>query len=211
MNPTRILIVDDHAVVREGLPGLIEDHGPQWEICGTAADPEAAIAQAMELQPDIVIMDYKMPVTHGLAAADEIKKRLPHVEVLIFSETPAPCSLVEIYCSHVGGFMLKCEAVEELQPALEALRHHHQFRSRGVTERYERIAAERAVMQPLSEREMEVLHLILDGKSTKEIAVQIGVSPKTVEAHRTHLFRKIGCNSVVELTRYALRNGLVDL
>jgi DNA-binding NarL/FixJ family response regulator len=210
MNPSRILIVDDHAVVREGLPGLIEDLGSQWEICATAADPEAAIAQALELQPDIVIMDYKMPVADGLATAAEIKRQLPLIEVLIFSETPAPCSLVEIYCSHVGGFMLKCEAVEELQPALEALSRHHPFRSRGVTERYERIAAARAVMQAISAREDEVLRLIIDGKSTKEIAGQIGVSPKTVESHRTHLFRKLGCSSVVELAGFAFRNGLVE-
>jgi DNA-binding NarL/FixJ family response regulator len=211
MHPTRILIADDHAVVREGLPGLILAHGHDWEICGAAVDAEAAVAMAIELQPDIVIMDYKMGVIDGLAAAGQIKERVPHAEVLIFSGAVETCSLLEIYRSSVGGFMLKSEEVEELMPALEALRHHHRFRSRQVTECYLRIVEDAAAVGTVSARELETLRMIATGKSSKEIAAEMGISLKTVESHRTHLNRKLHCNSAVELTRYALRNGLVDL
>lgn len=118
MNPTRILIADDHGVVREGLPAIILAHGGGWEICGVAADAAGAIAQAIELQPDIVIMDYKLGTVDGLAAAGQIKERLPDVEILIFSGAITPCSLVEIYRSNVSGYLLKSEAIEELIPAL---------------------------------------------------------------------------------------------
>jgi DNA-binding NarL/FixJ family response regulator len=211
MNPTRILIADDHAVVREGLPGIILAHGADWEICGFAADVEAAIAQAIELEPDIVIADYKMPGGNGLAAAEQIKNTVPSVEVLIFSGMTAPCSVLEIYRSNVGGYILKSEAVEELLPALEALRHHHRFRSREVTRLYEQIIRAADGIEPLSDREIETLCLIANGKSSKEIAAQMGISVKTVETHRTHLLRKLHCKSAVDLTRYAVRDGLVEL
>ncbi len=211
MNPTRILIADDHAVVREGLPGIILDHGNDWEICGTAADAEAAIAQAVELQPDIVIMDYKMPGGDGLAAAEQMKARLPNVEVLVFSGDIAPCHVLEIYRSSVCGYMLKSEAAEDLVPALEALRHHHHFRSSAVTRLYEQITQATAGIEHLSAREHEILRLIVDGNSSKEIASQLGISLKTVETHRTNLFRKVHCKSVAELIRLAVRYGLVEL
>jgi DNA-binding NarL/FixJ family response regulator len=211
MSPTRILIADDHAVVREGLPGLILAHGAGRQICGTVADAETAIATAIELKPDIVIMDYKMGTIDGLVAAEQLKELVPDAEVLIFSGAVAPCSLLEIYRSSVCGFMLKSEAVEELVAALEALRYHHRFRSRQVTELYQRIIQTAATNESLSAREIETLRMIADGKSGKEIAAQMGISIKTVDTHRTHLLRKLHCNSAVDLTRYALRNGIVAL
>jgi DNA-binding NarL/FixJ family response regulator len=185
--------------------------GPEWQICGAAFDAEAAIAMAIELQPDIVIMDYKMGVIDGLAAAGQIKERVPHAEVLIFRGAVETCSLLEIYRSSVGGFMLKSEEVEELMPALEALRHPHRFRSRQVTECYLGIVEDAGAVGTVSARELETLRMIAIGKSAKEIAAVMGISLKTVESHRTHLNRKLDCHSAVELTRYALRNGLVDL
>ena len=211
MKPTRILIADDHPAMSAGLTGIITSHGAGWEICGTAADGEEAIAKATALRPDIVIMDYKMPLVNGLEAAAQIKRRLPGIETLMFSGTQSHQILLEIYCSGVRGCLLKSEAAEELMPALESLRRHHTFRSRQITALYEKIMESASELEELSAREIETMRLIAEGKSSKEIAVSLGISVKTVDTHRSNLLRKLKVHSVAEVVRYAIRHGLVEL
>lgn len=211
MQPTRILIADDHPIICAGLSGLIARHGCEWEICATAADGHEAVVKAMELRPDIVIMDYQMPFLNGLEAAALLKERLPGIEVLIFTGTQSHHVIVEIYRSSVRGCLLKSEAAEELLPALESLRRHHTFRSRQITELYEKITEATGEIEKLSARELEILRPLTEGKSNKEIAVEMGISVKTVETHRSNLLRKLKLHSIAELVRYALVHGLVDL
>jgi DNA-binding NarL/FixJ family response regulator len=211
MPPTRILIADDHAVIRVGVADLITEHGPDWEICATAADGQEAIAKTLEHRPDIVIMDYQMPFLNGLEAAALLKERLPGIEVLIFTGTQSHHVIPEIYRSSVRGSLLKSEAAEELLPALESLRRHHTFHSRQVTELYEKITEVTGAIEPLSAREIEVLRPLTDGKSSKEIAVAMGITVKTVETHRSNLFRKLKLHSIAALVRYAILHGLVAL
>jgi DNA-binding NarL/FixJ family response regulator len=207
MKPTRILLADDHPVVQEGLQSRLAAHGPEWEVCALAANGLEAVA----LAPDIVVMDYKMPHLNGLEAAAEIKKRAPGVEVLLISGTGSHSILQRMFHSSERGCFLKSEALEELIPALETIRRHHRFRSRAITELCEAIEQSGAACETLTRRETETLRLIAEGHSTKEIASQLGVSSKTIESHRTHLFRKLKLRSVVELVRYAIYHGVVEL
>jgi DNA-binding NarL/FixJ family response regulator len=211
MTPTRILLADDHPVVQAGLQSRLAVHRPEWEVCALAATGLEAVAKAIALAPDIVVMDYKMPLLNGLEAAVEIRKRAPGIEVLLFSGAGSHLILQRMFHSSVRGCFLKSEAIEELIPALETIRRHHRFRSRGITDLCEAIAETGATLATLTRRETEILRLIAEGRSTKEIASKLGVSSKTIESHRTRLFRKLKIRSVVELVRYAIYHGLVEL
>jgi DNA-binding NarL/FixJ family response regulator len=211
MQPTRILIADDHPTLCAGLSGLITRDSSEWEICAIAADGQEAVAKTLEHSPDIVIMDYQMPFLNGLEATALVKERLPGIEVLIFTGTQSHHVIAEIFRSSVRGCLLKSEAAEELLPALESLRRHHTFRSRGITELYDKITAVTGEIEAPSARELEVLRPLTEGKSSKEIAVALGISVKTVETHRSNLLRKLKLHSVAELVRYAILHGLVDL
>ena len=205
---TRVVIADDHPVVCVGLATLIAGQG--WEVCATASDGEEAVARATELRPDIVVMNYEMPRLNGLEAARRIERELPQVEILMFSGTRSRHALLQMYRSGVGGCLLKSEGAEELLAALESLRQHQRFRSRQITELCQTIAQTASDIDTLTRRETATMRLICDAKSSKEIAVELGISVKTVETHRTNLFRKLKVRSVAELVRYALRHGLVD-
>lgn len=212
MKPTTILIADDHEVIRQGLTGLIAAAGPKWEICGTAADGYETVLQALALKPDIVIMDYKMPLLDGAEAAEQITQRLPKTEVLMFTGTNTERDVMAIYRAPVNGVLLKTEAAEELMPALDALRHHHFFRSKQITALYETAVRGQAEagLQEITTREMEILHDIAAGQASKEIAARMGISVKTVESHRSSLLRKMKARSAAELIRFAVRHGLVE-
>jgi DNA-binding NarL/FixJ family response regulator len=207
LTPPRILIADDHPALCAGLAAIILAQRPTWEICGTAKDGHDAVVQAVALRPNIVIMDYKMPFLNGLEAAEQIKARVPAVEILIFTGTQSPRELLKVFRSNVRGCLLKSEANEELIPALEALRRHHTFRSRAITELCEKIIATSGEMEELTERETEVLHLIGRGKSNKEIATELKVSVKTIDTHRGNLMRKLDLHSTADLVRYAIEHG----
>jgi DNA-binding NarL/FixJ family response regulator len=211
MIPTRILVADDHPIVQEGLQSRLNADGSEWEVCALAATGLEAVAKSVTLAPDIVIMRYAMPRLNGLDAAAEIRQRVPQIEVLLFSGSHSPFILQSIYHSSVRGCILKSEAPEELILALQTIRRHHRFRSRGITERCEAIAESGVRVARLTRRQTEILRPIAEAYSTKEIASRLGLSTKTIEAHRTHLFRKLGFRSVVELVRYAIAYGYVEL
>lgn len=209
MKPARLLVADDHPIIRQGLAALFAPCPAEWEICATAANGQEALRATLIYRPDIVIMDYKMPLLDGLAAARQIKKRRPAIEVLIFSGASSPHILLEIFHSKVCGALLKSEAAEELFPALGALRRHHRFRSRGITERCEKIMVGDAPFRALTDREREMMRLIVAGLSIKQIANKLGVSVDTIDTHRTNLYQKLGLHSASDVVRYAFEHGLV--
>lgn len=205
---SRVVIADDHPIVCVGVASLIFEHG--WEVCATAADGSEAVIRAMEMRPDIVIMNYQMPRMNGLEAARWISRELPQVEILLFSGTRSLYALRQMYRSGVGGCLLKSEGVEELLAALESLRQHRRFRSRQITELCQGIG-EGDHLDKLTGREISIVRLICEAEPNKAIAAALGISIEAVESHRTNLFHKLKVRSDIEVVRYALRHGLVDI
>lgn len=211
MKPTRILIADACPIVREGLRSWLRERAPGAEVCAVAATGLEAVAKAAELRPDIVLIDDRMPLLDGLAAATQIKRSRRGVEILIFSAALTPQRKGRIFRSSVSGALLKSEATEELLLALEAVRRHHRFRSHALTAACAKTSRTAERTDRLTNREIEVLRLIAAEHTTKEVASKLGVSAKTIEGHRTHLFQKLKVRSAVGLTRHAIRSGLVEL
>jgi DNA-binding NarL/FixJ family response regulator len=205
----RVIIADDQPIARLGIANLITAHG--WKVCATAADGEEAVAKATAHQPDIVILDYTLPRLNGLDAARQIKRRLPTTEILIFTNAQSPRILLQLFHSSVRGCLLKTEPAEELLPALESVRRHHTFRSRAITDLREKIAEAASDLLPLTPRESEALRLISQGKSSKQMALRMGVSLSTIDTHRESLHRKLKVHSAAELIHHARQFGLVDL
>jgi len=211
----RILIADDHDIVRRGMRPLIESEWG-WEICGEARDGHEAVALAEQLQPDVVVLDVAMPELNGIDATRQIKRLLPETEVLVFTGTESEALMHEIFAAGARGCVLKSDASDHLLPAIKALCKHQPYLgshvSQIVFESYLKAGAETARTAPgaLSPREREVVRLLADGRSNKEVAVALGTSVKTVETQRAAVMRKLGFTAFSELVRYAVRNHLVQ-
>lgn len=217
MNPFRILLVDDHEIVRHGLRNLLSAQ-PGWEVCGEAADGREAVSQTETLKPDLVILDISMPRLNGLEATRRIRKISPKTSVLILTMHESQQVVRDVLDAGALGYVLKSDAGRDLVAAVDALRQHRTFFTskvaRLVLDGYLRShlepARKAATRDPLTPREREIVQLIAEGKSTKEVAVELGVSVKTAETHRTNIMRKLEIHSVGELIRYALRNKIVE-
>jgi DNA-binding NarL/FixJ family response regulator len=215
---TRILLVDDHQVVRRGVAGVIQDARPEWEVCGEASTGREAVAAAASLRPDIVVMDISMPDMNGLEATREILKNNPGTEVLILSVHESEQLVHNVLSAGARGYILKQDAGNDLIGALEAVRQHKLFFTSRVSEvvlsgYLGHAAAEAPADTPfsrLSPRESEIVKLVAESKSNKEVANILNISVKTVESHRAHIMEKLGLHSVTELVRYAIRNNIVE-
>jgi DNA-binding NarL/FixJ family response regulator len=218
MKKPRILLVDDHQVVRRGVAGVIGDARPEWEVCGEASTGREAVAAAARLRPDIVVMDISMPDMNGLEATREILKNNPGTEILILSVHESEQMVHDVLSAGARGYMLKQDAGNDLIAALEALRRHKLFFTPRVSEMVlsgylghgttEIIAG--APFSRLTPRELQIVQLLAESKSNKEVANILNISAKTVEAHRAHIMEKLGFHSVTELVRYAIRNHIVE-
>jgi DNA-binding NarL/FixJ family response regulator len=218
MKKTRILLVDDHHVVRRGVAGVIEDARPEWEVCGEASTGREAVAAAASLKPDVVVMDISMPDMNGLEATREILKNNPGTEVLILSVHESDQIVHDVLAAGARGYILKQDAGTELIAALEAVRLHRVFFTARVSEvvlsgYLGRAAAGTLPDAPfsrLSPREIQIVQLVAESKSNKEVSNLLHLSVKTVESHRAHIMEKLGIHSVTELVRYAIRNNIVE-
>jgi DNA-binding NarL/FixJ family response regulator len=218
MKKTRILLVDDHHVVRRGVAALIEDARPEWEVCGEASTGREAVTAAASLRPDIVVMDISMPDMNGLEATREILKDNPGAEVLILSMYESDQMVHDMFSAGARGYLLKQDAGEELIAALDAVRQHKPFFTSRVSEvvltgYLARDAAAAPANSPssrLSPRESQIVKLVSEGKCNKEVADILSISVKTVESHRAHIMGKLGLHSVADLVRYAIRNKLIE-
>jgi len=211
MNPVRILIADDHEIVREGLRAMIQKQ-PGWEVCGDVSTGREVVAQAPELNPDIIVMDIGMPELNGLDATRQIKRALPNTEVLIFTANETEDIVRNVFKAGAKAYLLKSDANKHLIPAIEALCKHRTYFSSKVSELvfagYLKGDA-RTEDQSLTVREREMVQLVAEGKTSKDIAQILGISVKTVETHRAAVMRKLKLNSVADLVRYAVRNGII--
>jgi DNA-binding NarL/FixJ family response regulator len=215
--PLRILIADDHDVMRQGTRAVIERE-PGWEVCGTASTGREAVSKAAELEPDIVIMDMTMPELNGLDAALQIKRRLPHTEILIFTGHASEQLIREVFDAGVKSFINKAEAHTFLVDAIKSLSRHKPFFTDSVSEvlfssMLNRAEGDQHATEPgqrLSAREREIVQLLAEGKSNKEVATALGISVRTAETHRASILRKLNLDSVAGLVRYAIRNKIVE-
>lgn len=208
----RVLLADDHTLVRAGIRALLASM-PEIEVVGEAADGEAAVQLALQLQPDIVLMDISMKGMNGLQAAARIHDELPATRVIILSMHATNDYLQQALRAGAAGYMLKDAATLELQMALAAVARGGTYLSPAVSaqvvEGYLQndTLAENKVLTP---RQNEILRLIAAGQSTKEIAFHLNLSSKTVDAHRAQLMDRLGIRDIAGLVRYAIRTGLID-
>jgi DNA-binding NarL/FixJ family response regulator len=211
----RILIADDHEVVRKGLRSLLEGH-EGLEIVGEASNGREAVDKATVLRPDVVVLDIGMPELNGLEATRQIVKATPRTEVLILTVYETEEVIREVLRAGARGYVLKSDAGRLLLSAIEAVSNHKPFFTSRVSELVlagflsgETRPDNESAGQPLTPREREVLQLLAEGKTNKEVAAALGIGLKTVETHRMNLMAKLGLHSVVDLVRYAIRNGIV--
>lgn len=211
-----ILIADDHDVVRRGVKSILQSH-PGWEVCGEAADGRTAVELAKKLKPQIVILDASMPKLSGLEATRQILAALPRTEILIFTMHESEELVIEVLEAGARGFVLKTDHDQDLERAVTALTEHRTFFATSVAEmvlngfldRKRQPAVPRNKEGLLTSREREVIHLLAEGKSNKEVATALGIAAKTAEAHRINIMRKLKLHSIAEVVRYAVRNQLV--
>jgi len=215
MSTLKVLIADDHAVVRKGLRMLIEEH-PGWQICGEARSGREAIEKTIELTPDVAVIDISMPDLNGLEATRQIRKASPRTEVLVITHHDSDEMAAEVLEVGARGYVLKSDSDRDLVNAVEALSQHKPFFTSRVTEillehRGSRTTDPAAsVRKQLTTREREILQLLAEGKTAKEVASILGIATKTSDTHRTNLMRKLNVHSVAELVRYAIRNRIVE-
>jgi DNA-binding NarL/FixJ family response regulator len=213
----RILIADDHDIMRQGERAVIERQ-PGWEVCGLAANGRAAVALAIELKPDIAVLDMTMPELNGLDAAIQIKHHLPGTEIVMFTAHETDDLIRQAFEAGVKSFISKAEGHQLLVEAIESLARHKPYLTAKVSEilfsnilsRADGRHGEAEPGERLTARERQIVQLIAEGKSNKEVADTLGISVRTAETHRANLLHKLNLNSVASLVRYAIRNNLIE-
>ena len=217
MKSLRILIADDHDLLRRGVKELLQSHAG-WEVCGEAHTGREAVAHAEQLKPDIVILDISMPDLNGVDAAKKIRKVSPNTEVLILSVHYSDQLIRDILEAGVRGYIVKSDSDRDLIIAVEALANHKPFFTPRATEvmltNFNEGRARPEISEPIRERltarEREIVQLLAEGKSSKEVASSLCISVKTAETHRANVMRKLQLHAVSELVRYAVRNQIIE-
>ena len=215
MSVLRILIADDHELARTGIRAVLESHAG-WEVCGEAKDGREAVECASRLKPDVLLLDIGMPNLNGLDAARQILATTPEARILILTVHDSEQVVREVLAAGARGFLLKSDAGRDLVTAVEAVQNRRTFFTPKVAQMLldgylrpqESDALDKHVLTP---REREVIQLVAEGKTTKEVATALSLSVKTAETHRTNLMRKLDLHSIADLTLYAVRNGIVDV
>jgi DNA-binding NarL/FixJ family response regulator len=215
--PLKILIADDHHLMRRGLRALLEAR-PNWTVCAEAQNGREAVTKAEELKPDIVILDITMPELNGVEAARRILKSSPQTEVLVLSMHYSDQLIREILEAGVRGYIVKSDSDRDLVIAVEALATHKPFFTPRATElilnnfnhKGGLAGIPETIGDRLTSREREIVQLLSEGKSSKEVASSLNISVKTAETHRANIMRKLEIHSVSELVRYAVRNQIIE-
>lgn len=214
MTPARILIADDHELLRRGLVAELSQV-PGWVVVAEVANGRAAVASAAELKPDLVVLDLTMPELNGLEAARRILSADPGTRILILTAHESEQLVREVLSVGARGYVLKSDAGRILVVALQALLEGGSFFTssvaRMVMDGYLRNEANDAsTAQTLSGREREIVQLLAEGNSNKDVARALNISVKTAETHRSNIMRKLGFGSLPELVRYAIRNNIIE-
>jgi two-component system response regulator NreC len=217
MSKASVLLVEDHIVVRQGIKALLSDE-PDLEIVGEADNGREALQAVMELQPNLVLMDISMPGLNGIEATRQIRQRYPEVKVIVLSMHANEEYVFQVLRAGASGYVLKQSDSSEVLTAIRAALAGGSFLSppisRAVIDDYVRRAearGEESDLDLLTSREREVLQLLAEGMSNREIADQLNISVKTVETHRSNMMNKLDVDSKTELIKYALRKGWATL
>jgi two-component system response regulator NreC len=217
MNTFRILLADGHPVFRMGVSYLIRSN-PGWEVCGEAADGREAATKCIQLRPDLLILDICMPNLNGLDAARQILKHNPDQKILVLTNSESEQVIRECLEAGVRGWAFKSDSPTELTAAIQAVQDNRLSFSSRVSNlilhgylKPHRITPTISVPARLSTREREIVRLVSEGKTSREIALLLGITVKTAECHRSNVMLKVGVHSTVELVMFALRNGIVPV
>ena len=217
VKPLRILIADDHDLMRRGVKTLLQSHAG-WEICGEAKTGREAVVQTEELKPDVLVLDISMPDLNGVEAARRVRKVSASTEILILSMHYSDQLIREIVDAGVRGYLVKSDSDRDLISAVEALARHKPFFTSQATEvilgSFQTGGSVKEVPELVSERltsrEREIVQLLAEGKSSKQVASSLGISVKTAETHRANIMRKLEMHSVSEVVRYAVKNQIIE-
>ena len=214
MTALRILLADDHTVVRQGLRKVLEER-PEWQVVAEAGDGRDAVRLAEEFRPDVAVVDVAMPLLNGIEATRQITKRVPQTKVLVLSMYSDEAYVTQMLKAGATGYLLKDSADVDLLQAVQAVSQGKSFFSPAVarlmSDDYARQRGENAVdrYESLSEREREIFQLVAEGKTNKEIAALLFISPSTVETHRARIMEKLDLHSAAEIVLYAVRRGVI--
>ena len=219
-HPIGVLVADDHTIVRRGLVSLLSlDEG--IEVVGEATDGRVAVDRAMELDPDVVLMDISMPGLNGLEATRQIKKEMPHIKVLVLSAHDKDEYILNVVRSGADGYLLKNTSAEDLYAAIRAVHSGHAFFSPSVSKvlldsyvhggKGEDTGGATPADQRLTPREREIIQLVAEGKTHQEAATLLHISVRTVDTHCVNIMKKLDIHDSAGLVRYAITNGIVIL
>lgn len=212
----RILLADDHEIVRRGLKELLEEQ-VGWTVCAEAANGREAVEAAVEAGPDVAVLDFSMPELNGLEATRRIRQVAPRVEVLVFTMHESEELIREVLAAGARGYLLKSDATRQLIPAVECLARHKPFFSGRVSEvllegylKGGEASTVGLASDRVTSREREIIQLLAEGNSNKDIARRLTLSVKTVETHRAAVMRKLELNSLADIIRWAIRNNIIQ-
>jgi DNA-binding NarL/FixJ family response regulator len=212
----RILVADDHDIIRRGLRHLLAAH-PEWHICAEARTGREAVLLCEQHKPDIAILDISMPELNGLEATRRIRKESPSTNVIILSLHFSDQLVKDVVEAGARGYVMKADTDRDLMTAVEAISNHRTFFTARAAEMLLSNLSDRTSAQPtaiprsrLTSREREIVQLLAEGNSSKEVATILGISVKTAETHRANIMRKLQVHSASELVRYAIKNSIIE-
>ena len=205
----RVLLADDHQIVRQGVRGLLEAAG--HEVIGEASDGREALKLARMLNPDIAVLDLSMPLLNGLDAAREMRRQAPDIRTILLTMYTDKGYVLQALRAGTRGYVLKTQAAEDLITAIREILRGETYLSPGVAASVVDAVLENTseAADPLTPRERQILQLVAEGNTTKEIARLLNISFKTAESHRNHIMEKLDIHEVAGLVRYAIRKGLL--
>jgi len=218
MRQVRILVADDHSIVRRGVRALLETHAG-WKVCGEAATGTEAVKQAKKLRPDVAVIDITMPDLNGFEATRQIRTVAPQTQILVLTVHESEQALREVLDAGALGYVSKSDLDLNLSAAIESLLRHKPFFSSRVSEMMLKRYLKQDVPSKLpgtgpatlTPRQREIVRLLAEGKTNKEVALALGISVKTAETHRNNIMRKLQLRSFSHLVRYAVRHNLVEV
>jgi DNA-binding NarL/FixJ family response regulator len=210
MSRPRVLLADDHKIVTEGLKGLLE---PEFELVGTVEDGRALLAAAEKLRPDVIVADISMPLLNGIDSVQQIKKAHKEIKVVFLTMHPDVTYAFSAFEAGASGYVLKHSAPTELVTAIRNALNGKTFVTPKLADAVKQHAKERANKREestrLTQRQREILQLLAEGKSAKEIAMMLNISSRTVEFHKYRIMKDVGIKSAAELVHYAVRHGII--
>lgn len=212
MTRPRILLADDHTLVLEGLRKILED---DFDVIDTVEDGRALVEAAQRLEPDVIVLDISMPKLNGMDAARQLRKLLPRTKLIFLTMHGDPTYANEAFRAGASGYLLKRSAASELIQAIQAVLKNQCYMTPAITKDVLDSCFQPSAPSPISSgtltpRQREVLQLVAEGKSTKEIATILNISIKTVEFHKSHIMRELDLHTIAELTKYAIAHGIVS-